>query len=132
MRNSIEPQLSFNYLGRFRVSDSREWEIASENNVVGGGRALQMPMSHCLEVTSMTQDSEMGPKLIAHWFWAPSLLQKSEVSVLAEEWFDALKSLVNYVAEDSLRSIRTPSDVKLSGITQDDIDQLERDYEWEN
>ncbi|WP_236062145.1 non-ribosomal peptide synthetase [Actinacidiphila acididurans] len=86
------PQLLFNYLGRVPVTDAgTPWLPLRDDTVPGatGGRPLPYP----LEVNAVTQDGPDGPRLVANWSWANSLLAEDEVRELADAWFDALRAI---------------------------------------
>ena len=120
------PQLGFNYLGRFAVSGETDWGIADETALLGAGFDPSMPLAHALEVNAITLDGEDGPALSAHWSWAPRLVSEAAVCELAEDWFRALAGLVECAAAGA--GGRSPSDVALAGLTQDEIERLERAY----
>src|SRR5262249_60783008 len=61
----------------------------------------------------------------AHWSWAPALVTEGEVRDLAQRWFVALEELVGHAASPGAGG-RSPSDLPLVGLTQAEIDRLER------
>jgi len=124
-----EAQMGFNYLGRLGTAERMDWGLAAENGTVGGGAELEMPQAHCLEVNALTQDTAAGPELNAHWSWARRLLSREDVDQLARAWFEALEVLVRFATEQGVVG-RTPSDVPLVVLTQEEIERLERDYQW--
>src|ERR1700719_2970161 len=50
------PQIAFNYLGRFVLSGSTDWETTRESSWVGSGGDAEMPLTHCVEVNAATID----------------------------------------------------------------------------
>ena len=120
------PQLGFNYLGRFAVSGETDWGVAAETALLGAGFDPLMPLAHAVEVNAITLDGEGGPELSAHWSWAPRLVSEAAVQGLAAGWFRALAGLVGCVAAGA--GGRSPSDVALAALTQDEIERLERAY----
>src|SRR5262249_25681056 len=68
-----------------------------------------------------------GAELTAHWSWAPALVTEGEVRDLAQRWFVALEELVGHAASPGAGG-RSPSDLPLVGLTQAEIDRLERQY----
>jgi non-ribosomal peptide synthase protein (TIGR01720 family) len=121
LRALPQPQLGFNYLGRLAGDGS------AEGNVPGGGSDAAMPLAHVLEVNALTLDGRSGPSLGATWTWAPALLGESEVRALAQGWFAALEALVRH-ADTPEAGGRTPSDLPLVALSQDEIEGLERAY----
>ncbi|MGE0126450.1 MAG: condensation domain-containing protein, partial [Vicinamibacterales bacterium] len=120
------PQLGFNYLGRFAAPGSADWAGAPEAVPLGGGDAA-LALAHAIEVNALTLDGAEGPSLSATWTWAPALICEAEVQDLAESWFRALTALVRH-AERPEAGGRTPGDLALLRLTQDEIDAIERHY----
>ncbi|MGO4417577.1 condensation domain-containing protein, partial [Streptomyces sp. MCAF7] len=90
------PQLGFNYLGRQDGSADEDWSVAPESDALPGGADPRMPMAHVVEVNAAVEDGPAGPRLTAHWLWAPRLLTEGDVGELARLWFAALRALVAY------------------------------------
>nr|WP_260697089.1 non-ribosomal peptide synthetase [Streptomyces sp. 130] len=112
-----EPQIGFNYLGRFTTGGE------------GGGLALhggmdpRMPLAHVVEVNSLIEEGgEGGPVLRAVWSWAGEILSRDRVEELAEAWFGELAAIVEAVEQGA--GGHTPSDFPLVELAQDDIDGL--------
>ena len=115
------PQIGFNYLGRFAAAAGTDWGPAPEAVRLGGGA---LPLAHCLEVNAVTLDDAEGPKLTAHWSWAPALVTEAAVRDLAEHWFRVLGALVGHAAAPGAGG-RTPSDLPLVALSQAEIERLE-------
>ncbi|MER7585775.1 amino acid adenylation domain-containing protein [Kitasatospora sp. NPDC097691] len=121
-----EPQVAFNYLGRFATGGDgpvADWTPLSGIDAVPGDPA-HLPLAHPLELNARTEDGPDGPRLVAFWTWAGGILDETEVRHLAGLWFQALEALVTH-ARDPLAGGLTPSDVSLSSITQDEIEAFE-------
>ncbi|MEV5576919.1 condensation domain-containing protein [Spirillospora sp. NPDC052269] len=118
-----EPFLLFNYLGRFAMTAGEPipW------TPVGEDRPAAVTLTHTVDVDAMTEDTPAGPRLVADWAWDPGRLAEEDVRHLGRTWFRALEALVA-CAERGDAGGRTPSDLGLITLTQDDIDQLE--MEW--
>ena len=86
-----------------------------------------LALAHAIEVNALTLDGADGPTLSATWTWAPALLSEAEVQDLAQGWFRALTALARH-AERPEAGGRTPSDLPLVQLTQDEIDAIERQY----
>ena len=93
--------------------------------MAGGDPA--MPLAHALEVNALTLDAADGATLTATWTFAPALLSEEAVRDLAERWFGALAALVRHT-EQAGAGGRSPSDLPLLGLTQGEIERLEREY----
>ncbi|SCK46289.1 non-ribosomal peptide synthetase [Streptomyces sp. WMMB 322] len=134
------PQLGFNYLGRFGAADEADWSVTAEGDglAVGGEGAGQedhsgtesegaLPGGHLIEVNSLTADGSDGPVLSAEWSWAAGLFRRAEMRELADLWFSALYALTAHAAGSGAGG-RSPSDLPLVDLRQEDVDQLEEHY----
>ena len=86
-----------------------------------------MALAHAVEVNALTLDGSDGATLTASWTYAPALLTEEEVRDLAQRWFRALEALVRH-AEQPNAGGRTPSDLPLVALSQDEIEGLEEQY----
>ena len=120
-------QIGFNYLGRFAAPAGADWGLAAEAATFGGGDPA-MPLPHALEVNALALDGADGATLIAIWSFAPALVAEEAVRDLAESWFAALTTLVHH-SEQAGAGGRSPSDLPLLTLTQDEIERLERAYQ---
>jgi len=122
------PQLGFNYLGRVSASATNgDWAAADETASREGLGDLALALAHAIEVNALTLDHPSGPQLVANWTYAPALISDAEVRDLAHGWFDALQALVRHAAAPGAGG-RTPSDLPLVGLSQKEIERLERAY----
>ncbi len=126
LAGAAQPQIGFNYLGRFPAPATRptEWAVAADTGVLGGGADPGMPLAHGLELNAVTSDHPEGPQLHASWSWAQGLWSEHDVHELAQAWFSVL-DLVVACADQPGSGGHTPSDFPLVTLTQDDIDELE-------
>ncbi|WP_073450319.1 non-ribosomal peptide synthetase [Streptomyces yunnanensis] len=121
------PEVGFNYLGRMGSvggAETGDWTPALEAVGVGGGLAPDMPVAHAIEINAMAQETADGPALTATWSWPSRLLSEDEVRELAETWFEVLEALARH-AEDPDAGGLTPSDARLAGLSQDEIDEFQ-------
>ncbi|MFB7853602.1 MULTISPECIES: condensation domain-containing protein, partial [unclassified Streptomyces] len=121
-----EPQVGFNYLGRF-AAQGGDWSPVGEAGGVGGGVDPSMRMPHALEVNALTLDGVDGSVLSAVWAWPGGLFGEGEVEGLARAWVEVLESLVVAAGEPGAGGL-TPSDVGLVEVTQGEIEVLESAY----
>ena len=97
-----DPPIGFNYLGRLgaaaaEVSDDL-WRISQEGlSLTAAAAAVPMPLMHTVELNAGTVDTDTGPHLHANWTWAPSALDRAQVSRLSRLWFDALAGICAHV-----------------------------------
>ncbi|MFC9156620.1 non-ribosomal peptide synthase/polyketide synthase [Streptomyces bauhiniae] len=94
-----DPQIEFNYMGRFDRPEAADWSYAAEESAADLDADPGMPMSHALTLNALTEDRPEGPELSAHWAYAAGLLTEEQVRDLAETWFRALEALVRRAAE---------------------------------
>jgi non-ribosomal peptide synthase protein (TIGR01720 family) len=126
-----DPTIGFNYLGRLGTSSAEVsgdgWGICSEGLARLSAHArLPMPLAHTVELNAGTVDTDNGPFLHAAWNWASSALDEAQVSRLSRLWFEALTGICAHVRSGG--GGLTPSDLTLAGLSQQQIDELERQY----
>ncbi|WP_275562122.1 non-ribosomal peptide synthetase [Streptomyces sp. 5-6(2022)] len=125
-----EPQISFNYLGRFPGAVATpeatlaDWGPAPEGFDLDGGSDPDRPLAHAVDINAMTQDLPDGPHLVADVSWAGELLSEEDVRELGENWLTALTALVRH-AERPEAGGYSPSDLTLVPLTQEEIDAVE-------
>ena len=109
-----DPAIGFNYLGRLgaaaaEVSDDL-WRLCQEGvSLTGASAAVPMPLAHTVELNAGTVDTDTGPHLHAAWTWAPSALDRAQVSRLSRLWFEALAGICAHVRGGG--GGLTPSDI---------------------
>ncbi|GAB6901774.1 non-ribosomal peptide synthetase [Kineosporia succinea] len=124
--SGVRPFIGFNYLGRMSLSEQAhdDWAVLEW----GGGADEAMPVAYPLELNVSTEDRPDGPWLHASWSWPAGRLPEETVKTLARTWFDALAGLEQHAAAPDAGG-HTPSDLDLVELTQDDIDELEAEFE---
>ncbi|MFE3515084.1 amino acid adenylation domain-containing protein [Streptomyces sp. NPDC059166] len=98
---AVNPQLGFNYLGRFAALEAYEdgWAAAPESREAFAATSSGMPLGHTIEVDALIEDSPDGPVLVANWTWAGQVLDPDDATALAEGWFSALRTLAERAGE---------------------------------
>ncbi|OBA84205.1 hypothetical protein A9W99_05220 [Mycobacterium sp. 1164966.3] len=112
-----DPPIGFNYLGRLGVpvlgasTDNEIWRIGSWGSLFtdSGNADRPMPLAHTAAVNAVTVDTDAGPQLHAQWTWAPSALDRAQVTRLSRLWFDALGGICAHVRHGGGGS--TPPDI---------------------
>ncbi|WP_427923869.1 non-ribosomal peptide synthase/polyketide synthase [Streptomyces sp. cg40] len=89
-----EPQIEFNYMGRFDRPAAADWSYAPEDDAADLDADPGQPMSHALTLNAITENRPEGPQLSAHWAYAAELLTEERVQDLARTWFRALEAVV--------------------------------------
>ena len=127
----FDPPIGFNYLGQLggpaaQVSGDL-WRISQDGLApTGASAAVPMPLMHTVELNAVTVDTATGPHLRANWTWAPSALDREQITRLSQLWFDALAGICAHVRRGG--GGLTPSDIALARLNQQQIDELQRQY----
>ena len=125
-----DPPIGFNYLGRLGAPADVSGELwrpcQGGLSVTGAAAAVPMPLMHTVELNAATVDTEVGPQLHANWTWAPSAVDRAQVSRLSRLWFDALAGICAHVRGGG--GGLTPSDIAPARLSQQQIDELCQQY----
>ena len=126
-----DPPIGFNYLGRLGAAAAEAsgdlWRISQDGlSVTGAATAVPMPLGHTVELNAGTVDTGTGPHLHATWTWAPSALDRAQISRLSRLWFDALAGICAHVRGGG--GGLTPSDIAPARLSQQQIDELHQQY----
>nr|DAB41478.1 TPA_exp: nonribosomal peptide synthetase [Streptomyces sp. CNB091] len=124
LRGFGRPETGFNYLGRFGADSGADWSLSADGDAFSGGADAAMPAAHALEVNCLTRDEPGGPRLLATCSWPGDLFGEDAARELVELWFAALGALVRHT-ETADAGGRTPSDLELVTLSQEEIDRLE-------
>ncbi|WP_156425237.1 non-ribosomal peptide synthetase, partial [Mycobacterium sp. GA-1285] len=121
--------IGFNYLGRLGApspdAPDDMWLIGHDGVVLSGAPAeISTPLMHTLELNAATVETDAGPRIQAHWLWAPSALDRSQVSRLGRLWFEALDGVCAHVRAGG--GGLTPSDIAPAQLEQQQIDELQK------
>ncbi|WP_405806434.1 amino acid adenylation domain-containing protein [Streptomyces sp. NBC_00210] len=106
---AVNPQLGFNYLGRFAGVESygSEWAAAPESREAFAAAADGMPLGHVVELDALVEEGAQGPELVANWTWAGGVLDAPAAEALAHGWFRALRTLAARAGELALSRPQT-------------------------
>ncbi len=133
-----QPQIGFNYLGRFAASrddqgDARRpgdaagpaahWRPAGER-AMGGQVDPEMAARHLLEAGGVVRDLPEGPELTVTLESPKGLLDAAALGELAAGWVAMLAGLVAHTTGGGSGG-HTPSDFSLITLGQDDIEEFE-------
>ncbi|MFC3998911.1 amino acid adenylation domain-containing protein [Nocardiopsis sediminis] len=120
------PLICFNYLGRLAVGTGAEpWSVADHALPRGADPAL--PARYAIEVDAVTRDLPGGPELVATWSWPEGVVRADTVRTLAEAWFAHLRGVAEHTRHPESGG-RTPSDLGLVSLSQDEIDEFEAEW----
>jgi non-ribosomal peptide synthase protein (TIGR01720 family) len=125
-----DPVVGFNYLGRLGAAaadlSGDMWRIGQDgSSITSVAAAVPMPLMHTVELNASTAETDAGPQLHADWMWAPSAVDRAQVSRLSRLWFEALTGICSHVRGGG--GGLTPSDVA-ARLSQQQIDELQRKY----
>ncbi|MFI6183511.1 amino acid adenylation domain-containing protein [Nonomuraea sp. NPDC051191] len=115
-----EPEIGFNYLGRFDGGGTGDWTIVADFGVGLDCFGAGMPTAHAVEVNAAVVDGAGGPVLRATWSWAAGALTRPEVTRLAETWFRLLTRLA-----DDTAAAAAPRDLTLRSVSAAELAELE-------
>ncbi|WP_420831561.1 non-ribosomal peptide synthase/polyketide synthase [Amycolatopsis lexingtonensis] len=118
---AIDPQVSFNYLGRFDLASDF---YAGPPGDVSLDADLADRRPHLLDVVGQAD----GDTLRFTWHYAENVHDEATVARLAESFLDALRGIIRHCAEPGAGG-RTPSDFPLAGLGQAAVDALGDDVE---
>ncbi|MGW1208835.1 amino acid adenylation domain-containing protein [Streptomyces sp. NPDC002499] len=123
-----QPQLVFNYLGRFSAAESAEvaWELAPEAPMLRVPPDPDRPAAFGLELNAVAVEEAGGTRLHISAAWPEAFLTADESDSLLAFWERALRGLARH-ADGSPAGGLTPSDLPLVELTQEDIDDFEND-----
>ncbi|MFI9100861.1 non-ribosomal peptide synthase/polyketide synthase [Streptomyces fildesensis] len=124
-----EPQLSFNYLGRFAATggepSAADSPLYTSGRYDGGTDGLR-PFAHALEINARVEDFGGASELSCTWAWPDGLFTEQEIQDLCEAWVTALQALTDRLTRPGAGG-RTPADLPLVSLTQRQIERLEGD-----
>ncbi|GGX52917.1 non-ribosomal peptide synthetase [Streptomyces noursei] len=127
-----QPQIGFNYLGRFSSADMPEelrglgWTEAPEAGVAAA-LDTDMPALAALDVSAVVVDGAAGAQLQALFSFPTGVFSREEARELADLWAAALSGLARRAAEPGAGGL-TPSDVPLVAASQFEIESWEKSY----
>ncbi|MGE3661222.1 MAG: amino acid adenylation domain-containing protein [Pseudonocardia sp.] len=120
----VEPQILFNYLGRFGAGAApgaeADWDPVADHDALGEGVDPGSEVRG-LSVNAIAHDTAAGPEFSAMLTWPTGVLTRAEIDLLARLWDEALRA----VAGCAELAGHTPSDFPLVALTAKDVDELE-------
>ena len=104
------------------------WRVCPDDlSLTGAATAVALPLGHTVELNAGTVDTDAGPHLQATWTWAPSALDRGQITQLSRLWFEALAGICAHVRGGG--GGLTPSDLVPARLSQAQIDELCQRYE---
>jgi non-ribosomal peptide synthase protein (TIGR01720 family) len=121
-----QPQVLFNYLGRFDISPQSDWTRAAESDAMMAEPDAEMGFPYPLMVNAICVDPAEGPQLQATFTYLTAVLSAEDAHELADEWATALRELTVRVTAGDGGGTLTPSDLSLVSLSQQEIDLLQQ------
>ena len=121
LRAVAQPEVSFNYLGQIdqTLPGAAIFTFAKENP--GPSRSPSAKRPFLLELGG----SVVGGRLLMNWTYSRNVHDRATIERLAEYFGDALRSLINCAASESVDAL-TPADFPLAQLDQAELDALTR------
>ena len=118
----IHTQLSFNYLGEFRLSlEAGAFELADES--VGNLQSPEDPRWHDLEVIGLISDGQLDMKI----YYDQHQFRQEEIAVMMQSYHEALKTLIDHCVTVKVQ-VPTPSDFTYGGLSFQQLGSLMEAY----
>ncbi|KOU56372.1 peptide synthetase [Streptomyces sp. MMG1533] len=115
------PQVLFNYLGRFDVGASGDWQLAGTTGQLGEKRDPRMRLPRALEFNAIAEPASHGAyELVTTISWPDGMFTDEDIATVGEYFRVALAGLA---ALD--QGGHSPSDFGLVPLTQADVDALD-------
>ena len=116
-----DPQIAFNYLGRFGSGQDGPFTPSRDHAAIIGGADPDMPLDHVVSLTCAAHETPAGPRLDAVRQFAPDLVDPQEMEALADLWMTALEALVRHCDRPGAGG-PSPSDFDLIAVDQAQVD----------
>ena len=117
LRTLPQREVIFNYLGQFDGMPTSPFKWLQES--IGPVHSLLARRSHLLSINSLVVDR----RLRFDWGYSETVHQRSTIERLAEDFMDALRSLISHCSSPSVGAY-TPSDFPEAGLDQQELDKL--------
>ncbi|EGD54948.1 non-ribosomal peptide synthetase [Gordonia neofelifaecis] len=102
---SLEPQVEFNYLGRFDLGvagqDPGPWQPVVDlelNEYLPTDPEPDLPLRYALDVVAVVRGTDAGPQLVTNWRYCSTVLSASDVDRLSCLWSRAVTALATILA----------------------------------
>ncbi|MFI5618575.1 amino acid adenylation domain-containing protein [Streptomyces sp. NPDC051567] len=116
------PQISFNYLGQWDGSTSRDGLVRRRLAGLGRDQAPELPRPHLMDIVAAVNDGELR----IDWIHSPANHSSATVERLAGEFLGALREVIDHCLAEGTGGA-TPSDFPLAGLDQAGVDRIAGD-----
>nr|WP_197380063.1 non-ribosomal peptide synthetase [Mycolicibacterium mengxianglii] len=99
---AAQPQLEFNYMGRFDLSSDgageqgKPWSLITDpvlNQQLPTSSEPDLPLRYTFDVIAVVTPTEAGPQLLTSWRWSDQLSTVEEIDELSALWRTAITTL---------------------------------------
>ncbi|MFJ2192061.1 amino acid adenylation domain-containing protein [Kitasatospora sp. NPDC087861] len=122
---SPSPQIGFAYLGRSATGEVREWQ---RSGGIGCSSDPDTRPSHALEAEAAVRELPDGLELALAVSWPAGLFPEAEIERFGRLWLDVLSDLARLAGDPSAGGY-TASDFDLLDLNQDEIEELEAEFD---
>jgi non-ribosomal peptide synthase protein (TIGR01720 family) len=122
---SPSPQIGFTYLGRSATAEVREWQ---RSGGIGDSSDPDIRPSHALEAEAAIREMPDGLELTLTVSWPAGLFPEAGIERFGRLWLDELSALARLVGDSSAGG-HTASDFDLLDLNQDEIEELEAEFD---
>ncbi|MGB3709917.1 amino acid adenylation domain-containing protein [Gordonia sp. (in: high G+C Gram-positive bacteria)] len=96
----IEPQIEFNYLGRFDLGvandDPEPWRPVVDlelNEFLPTDPEPDLPLRYALDIVAVVRATPAGPQLVTNWRYCSTVLSPADIACLSQLWSRAVSAL---------------------------------------
>lgn len=102
LQQAPEPQIMFNYMGRWDLSGISEqpWSPLPErfNSALPVDPEPELPLRFALYISAVVQTTPDGPQLVTNWLWSDALFDSADMDRLTGFWQRGIAALAAAIA----------------------------------
>lgn len=125
LKNQIQPEVSFNYLGQFDSLQSESIFLGFAQEDTGFIQSPSGKRSYLLELNGLVVEG----KFQLDWTYSENIHKETTVEHLANDFIKALNSLIEHCVSPDTGSY-TPSDFPDVALSQSELDNLVAEINW--
>jgi bacitracin synthase 3 len=119
LKSPVNPEICFNYLGKFDSQNSDEETFQLISTAVGGERSPKNERLHLLEINSLIKNDIFE----CYWLYNAKILEKNDINNLVNSFIYEVKEVLNCIKSIPNKLI-TPADFPRCHLTQVDLDKI--------
>ncbi|MGI2903868.1 amino acid adenylation domain-containing protein [Tolypothrix sp. VBCCA 56010] len=125
LKNQIQPEVSFNYLGQFDSLQSESIFLGFAQEDTGLIQSASGKRRYLLELNGLVVEG----KFQLDWTYSENIHKKTTIENLANDFIKALNSLIEHCVSPDTGSY-TPSDFPDVALSQSELDNLVAEINW--